>query len=401
MTESHISIDNLDNLDNLDNSANSADTANSTNTDTGNLDNLDKLLLNESEQVINMVRDLASVGEEITMNYELVNLVRSVVEGKKTQVVCYDGFEPSGRMHIAQGLVRAFNVNKFTKYGFKFKFWVADWFAQLNMKFGGNLTKIKKAGDLMIHMWKACGMDMSHVEFIWASDSIRAESEVYYWQRVMDIMRTFSIQRFIKCGQIMGREESLNLQGSQLMYPAMQCADIFHLKADICSLGMDQRKVNMLAREYSSRMGHKFHPIIISHHMLLGLDGTKMSKSDPENAIFMDDTAPDIKRKITKAFCEPSNIEKNPILEYFKYIVFKIKTDVDINVFNVDTRQHNKKTFTDYNTFESDYAQQMLHPADIKPALVNYINEFLEPVRRYISENKDVTKLIKEVKNMK
>jgi len=395
MTESQLQTDNLDDM------LQDESEINKIVKDSASTDNLDDMLHNESEEVNKMVRDLASVGEEITMNRELINLARSVIEGKKTQVICYDGFEPSGRMHIAQGLVRALNVNKFTKYGFKFKFWVADWFAQLNMKFGGNLVKIKKAGNLMIHMWKACGMDMTHVEFIWASDSIRAESEVYYWQRVMDIMRTFSIQRFIKCGKIMGREESQNLQGSQLMYPAMQCADIFHLKADICSLGMDQRKVNMLAREYSSRMGNKFHPIIISHHMLLGLDGTKMSKSDPENAIFMDDVQADIKRKINKAFCEPGNIEKNPILEYFKYIVFQIKTDIEIDVFNTETKTYNKKTFTSYNALETDFIQHLIHPADIKPALITYINEFLAPVRKYISDNKDVGKLIKEVKNMK
>ena len=29
--------------------------------------------------------------------------------------VCYDGFEPSGRMHIAQGVMRVINVNRLTK----------------------------------------------------------------------------------------------------------------------------------------------------------------------------------------------------------------------------------------------------------------------------------------------
>lgn len=33
----------------------------------------------------------------------------------------------------------------------------------------------------------------------------------------------------------------------------MQCSDIFYLHADICQLGMDQRKVNMLAREYMDK----------------------------------------------------------------------------------------------------------------------------------------------------
>ena len=43
------------------------------------------------------------------------------------------------------------------------------------------------------------------------------------------------------------------------------------LQADICQLGMDQRKVNMLAREYCDDVKRKLKPIIISHAMLPGL----------------------------------------------------------------------------------------------------------------------------------
>jgi len=42
-------------------------------------------------------------------------------------------------------------------------------------------------------------------------------------------------------------------------------------QADICQLGMDQRKVNMLAREYCDDIKRKLKPIIISHAMLPGL----------------------------------------------------------------------------------------------------------------------------------
>ena len=51
-----------------------------------------------------------------------------------------------------------------------------------------------------------------------------------------------------------------------------QCTDVFFLQADICQLGVDQRKVNMLAREYCDYAGIKLKPIILSHHMLYGLE---------------------------------------------------------------------------------------------------------------------------------
>jgi hypothetical protein len=65
---------------------------------------------------------------------------------------CYDGFEPSGRMHIAQGVMKALNVNKLTKAGCTFKFWIADWFAMLNNKMGGDLKKIRNVGQYMIEV---------------------------------------------------------------------------------------------------------------------------------------------------------------------------------------------------------------------------------------------------------
>ncbi|KDP37419.1 hypothetical protein JCGZ_07946 [Jatropha curcas] len=76
------------------------------------------------------------------------------------QPICYDGFEPSGRMHIAQGVMKTISVNKLTAAGCKVKIWIADWFAQLNNKMGGDLKKIQTVGRYLIEIWKAVGMDL-------------------------------------------------------------------------------------------------------------------------------------------------------------------------------------------------------------------------------------------------
>lgn len=104
----------------------------------------------------------ASVGEEIVKEEGLRELLK-----KKDNFICYDGFEPSGRMHIAQGLLKAINVNKITKAGGIFVFWVADWFAMLNMKMGGDLEKIRDLGRYFIEIWKASGMNLENVKFLW------------------------------------------------------------------------------------------------------------------------------------------------------------------------------------------------------------------------------------------
>eukprot|EP01084_Bolivina_argentea_P104328 186820_1 len=55
----------------------------------------------------------ASVGEECITKEEL----RTLSDKKLTRPIAYDGFEPSGRMHIAQGILKAINVNKLTSVG--------------------------------------------------------------------------------------------------------------------------------------------------------------------------------------------------------------------------------------------------------------------------------------------
>ena len=48
---------------------------------------------------------------------------------------------------------------------------------------------------------------------------------------------------------------------------------VLSLQADICQLGLDQRKVNVLAREYCDQCKpkRKLKPVILSHEMMPGL----------------------------------------------------------------------------------------------------------------------------------
>jgi len=275
----------------------------------------------------------------------------------------------------------------------------------MNHKLGGDLEKIKKAGKLMIEVWKACGMNMENVEFLWTSDEINNNADKY-WSLVLDIATRFNLNRIKKCTQIMGREESDELAASQIFYPVMQCADIFFLKADICSLGVDQRKVNMLARDYCdkvdiSKLGRRTKPVILSHHMILGLDGTKMSKSNPENAIFMDDSPADIKRKVGRAFCEPQNIEKNPPLEYAKHILFERLPNGVVIERNEKHSTGGNLHYKTYEEMEASFKSGELHPSDLKANLIKYLSDFLKPVQDHFNNNPEAKKLRDEVASFK
>uniref|UniRef100_A0A2N9HWZ3 tyrosine--tRNA ligase n=1 Tax=Fagus sylvatica TaxID=28930 RepID=A0A2N9HWZ3_FAGSY len=344
----------------------------------------------EERQRYSLVR---SVGEECLLDEELLKLLQ-----KKPEPICYDGFEPSGRMHIAQGVMKAINVNKLTSAGCRVKIWIADWFAQLNNKLGGDLKKIETVGQYFIEIWKAVGMDLEggKVEFLWSSKEINSRAHEY-WPLVMDIARRNNLQRMKRCCQIMGRAEGDELSAAQIFYPCMQCADVFFLKADICQLGLDQRKVNVLAREYCDHIKRKNKPVVLSHHMLPGLQQgqEKMSKSDPSSSIFMEDEEAEVNLKIKKAFCPPKIVKGNPCLEYINYLVLPWFKE-----FVIERKAENggNKTFKSYEELIADYESGELHPADLKPALSKALNKILEPVREHFKKDSNARDLLKRVK---
>ncbi|THU44606.1 hypothetical protein C4D60_Mb02t09140 [Musa balbisiana] len=94
-----------------------------------------------------------SVGEECMQEGELMNLLV-----KKTVPVCYDGFEPSGRMHIAQCNIRdiqswtgSYEGDRCEQADFS---WVhcENMDCQLNNKMGGDLKKIQTVGRCLIEI---------------------------------------------------------------------------------------------------------------------------------------------------------------------------------------------------------------------------------------------------------
>ncbi|MEM4239951.1 MAG: tyrosine--tRNA ligase [Candidatus Woesearchaeota archaeon] len=344
---------------------------------------------------------IKQVGEEIITEKEL----RALLEKKKSPVA-YDGFEPSGRIHIAQGLLRAINVNKMLKAGCEFIMWVADWHAWANNKFGGDLDKIQTAGKYFVEVWKACGMDVNKVKFTWCSDFAN-NSE--YWKKVMQIARNNTVSRIVRCSQIMGRKESESLSAAQIFYPVMQAADIFQLNIDICQLGMDQRKVNMLAREIAPKLGYKV-PVAVHHHMLMGLQqppasaekdaieralAMKMSKSNPESAVFMDDTTKDVERKIGNAYCPAKQLHENPIIEYCKYIIFEKQKEL---VIERPEKFGGKLILNGFEELSKEYSTGKLHPQDLKKAVASAIDSYLEPVRKHFSRGKP-KELLEQVKS--
>ena len=325
--------------------------------------------------------------------------------------VAYDGFEPSGRMHIAQGLVKMGIIKGMTDAGFTYILWIADLFAQLNHKMGGDLEKIRTLGRYFIEIWAVMGREMGvrmdRVRYLWAEEEILARPSEYL-ARLIDIATTFTVARVAKCSDIQGRGADANPKASSPLYSMMQCADVGFLGVDVAQLGLDQLKVNMLASEYADckdrKMADVAKPVVISHTMLPGLRQTKMSKSDPASAIYMEDSADDVAAKIKGAFCaeRDTSVATNPVLAYLKFGIFEHPRYSDAGV-NVDRDLGGgvaRFRYRDYAALSVAFGEGQVSPQALKATLVRCLNEVLEPVRRHFASGEPAA-LFEQVKKLR
>jgi tyrosyl-tRNA synthetase len=324
---------------------------------------------------------LLSIAEDVQGGDRLEQMLT-----EKPNFRAYNGFEPSGRMHIAQALVTAINTNAITDAGGTMVLYIADFFAQLNHKMGGDINKIHEVGLYFIEVFRACGMNLDRVEFVWTSEFIAGRQREYF-EFVNDIAAFATVARIKRTVQIMGRQEGDNLSLSQMLYPCMQTTDVFLLDVEICQLGVDQRKVNMLAIEYANATKRRA-PIVLSHHMLMGLKGpaNKMSKSDPDGAVFIEDSRDDIVRKIGRAHFPPNPAE-NPLFEYLKFIILRRFPEVTLA----------GKTYKSAQEIFDNFAEIYEHGDQVKADIAEYVDRLIQPIRDHFQSTPELQALLQRV----
>jgi tyrosyl-tRNA synthetase len=183
----------------------------------------------------------------------------------------------------------------------------------------------------------------------------------------------------------------------------------------------------MLAREYCDKQKDMTKPIIVSHHMLSGMtkpkaaekkEGdeeasdeddhltavtNKMSKSDPNSAIFMEDSEKEVIRKIKIAYCPPAmefetigkTKNRNPILDYCESIIFPAHGEMK---FERKPENGGNVTYSNYADLRDAYCREELHPADLKAAVAAAINKLLAPVREHFEKDPYARGLLEQIK---
>ncbi len=326
--------------------------------------------------VLNNVREVVTEEE-----------LRELME-EKAEPSAYIGIEPSGMMHVGQGMMCANKIKDMQEAGFHVKILLADWHAYINDKLGGDIEAIRICGEYIKDCFLALGVDTDKTEFVLATDLM---DRIDYWERVLRVAKSNSVARIKRAVDIMGREsEETAADSSMLLYPSLQVTDIFELGVDVAYAGMDQRRAHMLARDTADKQDWK-KPVALHTPILSGLKGSgrmdaaskgKMSKSDPDSCIFIHDEPEDITRKINGAYCPPE-VEGNPILEMTRYIILPSTGELHIDR---PEKWGGDLHYDTYEQLEKDYVEDQLHPADLKKAVAQSLSDILKPVRDYFEE---------------
>ena len=318
--------------------------------------------------------------EEVVTKKEL----REVL--KKGDRKAYIGYEPSGLAHLGFFLT-AQKVKDLLACGFDVTILLADWHAQINDKFDGDIERIRACGEYLKDAFYA--MDIKSAKFVYANDIVNDRD---YWTTFIRGAKHTTLARVKRALTIMGRNANeMNVDYSKTMYPLMQVTDIFMLGADVALAGMDQRRAHMLAREIAPALGFKkpvaMHlPLIPSLEGSGRMEGVKMSKSKPQSAIFIHDSEEEIAEKIKKAYCPAGIAEENPVLAIWKTIIFGERNGATIERAE---RHGGNVEVKSYEELEKLFIEKRIHPLDLKNAAEKYLSEILKPCRDYFENHQE------------
>lgn len=320
--------------------------------------------------------------EEIVTEDEL----ETVLETDDPSV--YIGYAPTGQMHIGHYTTIRKLVD-FLDAGLDVTVLIADLHAHLDDEkspFDLLDSRSRYYREAIEQMVDAAGGDAGDITFVRGTDY---ELDPEYTLTILRMATETTVARARRAASEVVREgDSPKLGG--LLYPLMQSLDVDHLDADIAYGGIDQRGIYMLARELLPAHGGS-KPVCIFAPLLSGLTGEKMSASDQTSTIAITDDTDAIEQKLTDAYCPVGEIENNGVLEYLRYLVFPVLTDEgrELRIDRPD-RFGGPLEYAEYEALEADFADESLHPADLKPAVAAEIDRCVAPIRDHFDEHPEL-----------
>ncbi|XP_039595462.1 tyrosine--tRNA ligase, cytoplasmic [Polypterus senegalus] len=305
---------------------------------------------------------------------------------KEKDLRIYWGTATTGKPHVAY-FVPMSKIADFLKAGCEVTILFADLHAYLdNMKAPWDLLELrtKYYEQVIKAMLESIGVPLEKLKFVRGTDFQLSRE---YTLDVYKLSSSVTQHDAKKAGaEVVKQVDHPLLSG--LLYPGLQALDEEYLKVDAQFGGVDQRKIFTFAEKYLPSIGYTKR-IHLMNPMVPGLTGGKMSSSEEESKIDLLDKKEDLKKKLKKAFCEPGNVENNGVLSFVKYVLFPLHSEF---VIRRDPKFGGDKTYTVFEELEKDFAEQQVHPGDLKSSVEVSLNKLLDPIRKKF-ENPELIKL--------
>ena len=315
--------------------------------------------------------------------------VKSILDERDLKI--YFGTATTGVPHVGY-FVPILKIGDFLKAGAEVTILFADLHAYLdNMKSTWELLEHRVVFyELLIkEMLSSVGVPLEKLKFVRGTDFQLSRE---YTLDVYKLSATSSLRNAQHAGaEVVKQTDNPKISG--LLYPGLQALDEEYLGVDVQFGGVDQRKIFMYAREFLPKIGYKKRSHFMSH-LIPGLgESGKMSSSEPNSKIDFFDTDKQIRKKISKAFCQDGVVEGNGLLALLKYVLF-VKYEHENQDFVIERPEQygGNISFSSYDEVENSFAKKELSSIDLKQGIATDIIKFVTPIREKLLENSELGK---------
>ncbi len=297
------------------------------------------------------------------------------------------GMRPSGKLHL--GHVRGALDNWLKLQGeYECFYFVADWHA-LTSEYEDTAI-IGENIKAMVIDWLSVGID-PHKSTIFVQSKVPEHAELYLLLSMITPLAWLERNPTYK-------EQLQEIEGKDIKtygflgYPVLQAADIIIYKANKVPVGVDQVPHVELTREIARRFNYLYKevfpvpvPLLTEVSKLLGIDGRKMSKSY-DNSIYLSDSTPTIKRKVSRMFTDPKRARRND--------------PGNPEVCNVYSFHKIYSEASEVAEIRSKCPKAEIGCVDCKKILADHLSKILAPIQsrrnEYLSRPKEIEEIIME-----
>ncbi|KAI0205318.1 tyrosyl-tRNA synthetase [Astrocystis sublimbata] len=329
---------------------------------------------------------LALIKENLAefLNPEIIEDI--VNEGRNPRI--YWGTATTGRPHAGY-LVPAVKMAQMLAAGCDMVVLLADIHGFLdNLKAPIELVehRVKYYRFAITALLQACGVSTAKVEFVLGSSYQKTPDYI------MDIYKLCSVtseHKAKKAGaEIVKQTTDAPLSG--LLYPILQVLDEQYLNVDAQFGGVDQRKLFTAAKEWLPKLGYRQRAHLMNE-MIPGLQGGKMSSSDPDSKIDLLDPPEVISKKIKKAEAAPRVAEGNGLLAYVEHVFLPVAELKGKREFVIHRERDGLEplVYTEIAQMRSDYENDIVTPQLLKPAVTKALHDIMTPIQDAYNASKE------------